>query len=191
MTWQLRVTPDSICNSCDVLNILLVRWGHCGISSEHCSCDSCVDFRLVTTIVVISTIFVFNTCCLFFSQNWKYHPNMITNIICFRIIIWIWILFGLKISLTVNSNIIWFENSCSVLEQYRTIWNVSIGIRIPYYELTTAIMIVNQEWGGESGSGKGGKSSEMDWRQMEKWWQVSDCDFKSFIYLYIWMVLHI
>ena len=47
-------------------------------------------------------------------------------------------------------------------------------------------MIVNQEWRGESRSRKGGKSSGMDRRQMEKWWQVSDCGLKWFKYILEW-----
>ena len=47
-------------------------------------------------------------------------------------------------------------------------------------------MIVNQEWRGERGSRKGGHSSGMGWRQMEKWRQVSDCGLKSFNAILEW-----
>ena len=43
----------------------------------------------------------------------------------------------------------------------------------------------NQEW-RKKGSRKGGKSNGMDWRQMEKWWQVSDCGLKWFKYILEW-----
>ena len=32
------------------------RWGFCGATNDHCTCDSCSDYRLITIFAVIRII---------------------------------------------------------------------------------------------------------------------------------------